>query len=39
MCFYFIFFLMFGLWLLMNLFLAIFYSRYQEETDKMIDAN
>ena len=36
-CFFFIFYLVFGLWLLMNLFLAIFYSRYQEETDTAID--
>lgn len=39
MCAYFIFFLTFGLWLLMNLFLAIFYSRYQYETDTSIDAD
>jgi len=37
MCLFFIFFLVFGLWLLMNLFLAIFYSRFQGETDQFID--
>ena len=37
MCLFFIFFLVFGLWLLMNLFLAIFYSRFQAETDQSID--
>jgi hypothetical protein len=39
MCMFFIIFLFVGLFLLMNLLLAIFYSDYQTKTDETIDSN
>lgn len=39
MCFFFILFLVVGLFILMNLLLAIFYSDYQTKTDETIDSN